>query len=220
MAIAFDTAGHAEGTGSFTASVSLAAAAANEVAIIYVVFDSADTFSSLTVGGSSTGVTQVSVEYTGITNTKYRAYYLVNPPTSSSAYTITTTGTDGFPNIGVLIYSGVDTASPVDSSTTGFTATPLNLTDTVVATNCWLTSGAIAKTVSNLAAGTGTTIRAQQINNRAYGDSNGTVGTGSQTMQWTNTGGSAGGFLVAIKPSAAVASGRDGRSMSLLGVGN
>lgn len=205
--IAFDKSGVASSGGTHTVTVTLAAAATSEVALIWIDYDPADTFSTLTVGGSSTGVTQVGTEFQmgGGANRKGRLYRLVNPPTGSSAYSFTTTGSDANPFMNVALYSGVDQTNPIDSSNTGSATQNVTLSTTVVAANAWLVGfvwwfgvGGITAT-----AGTGTTIRSSLVNVSAGGDSNATVGTGSQSLVFNTSSGSItiGGYIVSLKPT-------------------
>lgn len=219
MAIAFDKSGKASGA-LLTASVSLAAAAADELAIIFVAWNKTYDFASLTVGGSASGITQIGSEFTFGDSDKMRAYYLLNPPTSSSAYLLTTTAPGDGAHIYVILYSGTDLTSPIDSSNTGSATQNVTLTTTVVASDCWL-----AGWVTNFGAGgitptggTGTTIRDSDTG-RADGDSNATVGTGSQSLVFNTTSGATtiGGYVVSFKPPAAAGGGA--HFLPLLGVG-
>ena len=197
MAIAFDTSG--SGTGANSASVSLTAAAANEVAIIVVDLLSTDTIGTPTVGGSSTGVTQIGSDFTNSGQT-VRFYYLVNPPTTSSAYAVSG-ATDGI-QIYVELFSGASTTSPIDSNNTGTSATTnITLSTTVVASNCWLMSffRCFGSGINDNAGGAGTTLR-QTIASSSIGDSNATVGTGSQSMSWTGGRQTSHGFIISIAP--------------------
>lgn len=203
MAIAFDKADSALGNSSTTATVALAAVAANETAIIFAWNDSATTFSSVTVNGSSSGVTQIGSVFTEAGGDQWRAYYLYNPSTSSVNYTVTVTGADPYCRIFVELFSGT-ASDPTDSSNSGaVSSTTLTLSTTVVASNCWLVSAARRLNNGTLSAGTGSTLRDQANVANIVGDSNGTVGTGSQSMSWNLTeSGPMAGFIVSIKPSA------------------
>ena len=220
MAISFDTTGSGSGALN-TATMSIAAAAANEMAFIYAVWDATlgGDFLSLTVNGSTTGVTQIEATQTTPDGAQKMAmFYVYNPPTSAVDYTIITTGVGDGTNIVGSLYSGTD--STIDSSDTGTTTTgsgdTLVLSTTVVAANCWLVSGVGQRGGSadfTPNAGTGTTIRVEQTG-RALGDSNAAVGTGSQSMEWTPQGA---GSLTGIIASFGLPVNR--RSFTLLGVG-
>lgn len=89
---------------------------------------------------------------------------------------------------GSISYSGCAQTEAVDShaKTTGSFSASTNVasTTTVVASNCWLVMGTSNGTGSPVA-GSGTTLR---LNNGGLGfgilDSNGTVGTGAQSLNW------------------------------------
>lgn len=202
-AIAFDKAGAGQDTNS--ASVSLAAAATNEVAVIFVMYQvSSCSFSSLTVGGSSTGVTQMGTEFTnGDSVWHIRSYYIYNPPTSSTAYTFTTTGAGCTNEMQVLLYSGANSTQP-DSYSSGMGTVPITLTTTVVAAGSWLVSAVVNRVHLGITAGTGTVKRVgDSADQFGSGDSNGTVGTGSQSMGWTGPAGTTqGGPIISLAIAA------------------
>ena len=215
MAIATDAFGFARvNTVGAASTVTLAAAEANEVAVIYIWNDAAAT-PTVTVNGVS--ATQVGTGI-NITGTQYiRAFYFANPPTSSVNYVGTTVG--GKTEIHVLLYKGGKQTGIPDSfnSQTGGLS-PQTISTTVVATGCWLVSMSRDYDTGVNNASTGTTLRNAGIG-AASGDSNGTVGTGSQGMTWTGNDGAShlGQFIVSIAPDAVVvvASNR----LALLGVG-
>lgn len=199
MALALDATGwNNAGTGN-TSSVNVTAAGTNRKAIIFVWGDFTPGDPTVTVGGSSTGVTEITRQtLTG--NQKIIAYYYDDPPTSSTAYAVTETGS--YPEIHVITYTGAASGA-VDSFASKTADTALDLTTTVVASNCWLVSCARDYSDGDIIPSTGTT----QRNGGAgidSGDSNGTVGTGAQTMNWSNNGsGNTGGVIVSIAPYVA-----------------
>lgn len=205
MAIAFDKAGCAN-TGTNTATVTLAAAAANEVAIMVFWWNSStfgNTFSSITVNGSSTGITQIGSEYTPADGQKMRAYYLYNPTTSSVNYTVTMTATGGGDGcmLGVGLYSGANSTQP-DSSAFSSPTTPFNVSTTVVQSNCWLVSWARRFGGSTIGVDSGTS-RASVANANIFIDSNGTVGTGSQSLSYSSDATNVLGFVMSLAPEGA-----------------
>lgn len=201
MAIAYVTSGSGDGAGT-TASCSLAATASNQTAVIFLRWNSTYNFSSLTVNGSSSGVTQIGSEYNPFAGEKARIYYLYNPPTSSVTYEFITTGPGDGATIMVGIYSGASsTQADSSNSATSASATSLNLTTTVVAANCWLIGYGRANTT--IAAGASTTQR-NKITANILVDSNGTVGTGSQSLQITrSTSGVIGGGVISLAEAVA-----------------
>jgi hypothetical protein len=209
MAISFDTSGQANAGQNPT--FNLAAAQANEIAIIFVQYSSTSvSISTPTVNGSSTGVTKIGSTYTADNGEKIEAYYLVNPPTSSVAYAVSASVNDDV-TLYVGLYKGVNQGA-VDSNNTGSNAsTSVTLSTTVVAANCWLVSTVYGhgSGVGTPTAGTGTTVRQSRVG-QGLGDSNGTVGTGSQSMGWTNTGTGTNwsGFIVSLAPALSAPVGR------------
>jgi len=199
MAIAYTAAGNNNaGTGN-SSQVNVAATGSDRKAIIFVWGEMSGATPSVTVDGTSTGVNQIGSRLVLSGTQDMYAYYFDNPSTSSVEYRVTEAGS--YPEIHVLMYSGCATGA-VDSNASKTGDTALDLTTTVVASNCWLVSIGRDYSDGDLVVSTGTT----QRNNGAgckSGDSNGTVGTGSQTMNWSNNGsGSTGGFIVSIAPVA------------------
>ena len=208
MAIAFDTSGSGNAGGG-SASFSLAAGAADNVAIILLSYDtgSGATDCSVTVDGNAT--TEIGSEFSGtgaLANKRIMMFYYVDPPTTSVTYQATTTGTGNGIQFTAHIYSGVDTTDPVDSTGTGSgtSTTSATFSTTVVAENCWLASF-IQTSAGGFAASTGTTLRENIAGAGAEGsgDSNGTVGTGSQSMAWTFNSGDYVGRILSIQPESA-----------------
>ena len=115
-------------------------------------------------------------------------------------------------------YTGVDQSNPIDSFAHATTSAgdPLTATTTVVATGCWLV-GAGRGEVSPVTAGTGTTSRAQETDFNSGGmyDSNGIVGTGSQSLQIDFGGTSQGSLIVVSLTPVAGGGGGGGGDISL-----
>lgn len=147
----------------------------------------------MTVGFNCTGATDpyTSIKYNNVqmtainTNNNYAGtewayhYQLIAPATGAHTVDIVSFNTWGT----VISYSGVKQTGFPDSTATGVgtTATTITASTTVVASNCWLTMTLPFWQANSSTAGTGTTIRGTQ-SNRAMYDSNGTVGTGSQSL--------------------------------------
>lgn len=109
---------------------------------------------------------------------------LANPDVGTA--NIVATGCSLF---GVGLYSGVDSVDSSNNVVVDTTST-LTITDTVVGTDVWLVGG-YRNTTTNSSAGTGTTIRelgAWCSNSCGLVDSNGTVGTGNQSLVLTSSG--------------------------------
>ena len=155
----------------------------------------------------ASGRTVSAVTYNGVALTKLNSitaavesstqdgelWYLIAPATGSHTIAVTLTGSVSHSASSAMSYTGVDQSSPIDSSNTGQnnsgTAT-FTLSTTVAKSNCWLVGGVMARDSGPPAAGTGTTLRG--LNSGSWttgGDSNGTVGTGSQSLVFTHTSG-------------------------------
>lgn len=212
MAIAFDTAGgdYEYNTSTSGCTFSLAAASANSIAILFVYANPGSNDPNWanipTVNGVAATLIGTAYNFTG---TQYLyAYYLLNPPTSSVAYTLTTDdiGADRDCELHALIYSDAAQSGQPDSNNTGTGTPTATLSTTVVAANCWLVSAARNVDFGVPTASTGTTARSTAFDTAfASGDSNGTVGTGAQTMAWTAGSGATSGLIISIAPAVAAA---------------
>lgn len=198
MAIAQTNAGYNRASSSGgAASVSLTTSGSDRLAIMFIWSDHPTNVPSCTVGGSgATLITQVQLN----SNQRVTAYYYPDPPTGSTSYSSTTSG--GKSELHVITYSDCDTSTVPDSSaTTSSSTSPTSFSTTVVASDCWLASMIRDFTTGTGTASTGTTQRNAGVGAKS-GDSNGTVGTGSQSMTWTHSG-TCGGIIVSIAPPAA-----------------
>jgi len=110
-------------------------------------------------------------------------------------------------------YTGVNQASPIDSHTTSSAASGTSHADTttVVAANCWLVD-MVSADGGSLAAGASTTQRTTS-SSRAIGDSNATVGTGSQSLNWTMGNAAWATCIASIAPAGV------GHNLPLIGAG-
>jgi len=205
FAIAYETSGNAYTNASTTASLDLASSGTDRLAVIFTLSGGGNRFSSVTVEGQAT--TTVVTNYNPFgAQSLYGLYYIAPPTSSSTTYLFTLIDSADDEEIGVLTYSGCHQTSPIDSSATNVNAAAnpalVALTTTVVASNCWLVSCARNNT-GGASASTGTTLR-QAGTSLATGDSNGTVGTGSQSMSWTRAAnGTTGGIVFSIAPAVA-----------------
>src|SRR3990167_1535930 len=198
MAIAFDKSDSSSNAGT-TTTVSMAAAAANEMAIILLSASTAGTFSAVTVNGVA--ATQRGSTYDWNSERTFAVYYYSNPSTSAVTYSATTSVNDGIRML-VQLYSGAD-APNADATGSNLAADSLTLTVDVVTDDSWLASiyGDAGAGSSDIIAGTGTVER-EDLGADASGDSNTTVASGSRSMGWSGSRLRAGGFIVAIPPTA------------------
>lgn len=131
-------------------------------------------------------------------------WYMVNPPTGTCTIQVNLSGTSNYTSANANSYTGVDQTSPIDShfvtQSTSASAS-FSISTTVGGSNEWLTGFAWSRG-GIPSAGSGTTLRS--TNPGVYianADSNGTVSTGSQSLNFTSTSGTwPGGLVVAIKP--------------------
>lgn len=139
---------------------------------------------------------------------------LANPTVGSNTATANISAVlDGNKQVTLVVtsYTGAQSGSTPDSSgqNTAPTSTTTNfaVSTTVVGSNCWLSGsatedgGAIAGAAT---AGSGTTYRGSVQFNCFGADSNGTVGTGSQSLNWTRTAATPGnivGTIVSFAPA-------------------
>lgn len=108
-----------------------------------------------------------------------------------------------------MSYTGAKQSGQPDSSfkdlynTTGHTS--WSLSTTVVASNCWLVAGMVDDSNAPTA-GSGTTMRQNSASGYGGFDSNGTVSTGSQTLNFAfSSSTKQTGIIVSIAPSVAAA---------------
>jgi hypothetical protein len=188
--IAFDAS--AEGTATTNATLTFAhTCTGNDLILIVAVVDQ---------DHNTTGVTYNGVAMTAINNGAQgdSLWYLVGPATGSNNVVVTRSGAGDLFNAASSSYTGVDQSSPIDSSNTGNSLSrPLTITTTVVASGCWLVGMA-----ANFNAGTSespitsnktTRKNPAFIDTGAYKalnicDTNGTVATGNQSIEFTGGG--------------------------------
>lgn len=201
MAISFDKSAVSNNSGT-TSSVTLAAAEANEIALIFIGVDSTMTINTPTVNGSTTGVVQVGTTYSWNGERKFAVYYQLNPTTSSVVYQEVATTANGL-QFHVALYKGVNQAAPDSSAQIDSASTNVTLTTTVVAANCWVvgTAWVTGAGTASMSAGAATTLRNNDgVTSSALGDSNGTVGTGAQSIIINGSRTHGGGLAVSIAP--------------------
>lgn len=179
------------------------------------------TFSSSNPGITSVTGTYNSVSLTTIytaTNTGSYAgdgfMYLIAPTTGTNTVynTMVIGGGDWQLTCAVVTYSGAKQTSPIDSSAKqdSYNTQTVTATTTVVGSNCWLVGLLSNGNQSPLSYGGVTTARQTQIQYGTLVDSNGTVGTGTQTLSATYYNSAGSDWIVASflpAPASAVNSG-------------
>ena len=172
-------------------------------------------------GGTNTNDISTGMSYAGVAMTRFAfasstdvstgvsetGYYLANPTTGTNNVSTTWTGTATI-SLQCSSFSGVAQNAPDSSQIYGLpypsTASPKNLTTTVVASSSWLV-GAADNGAVTFSAATGTTKRNEQATgmNASLLDSSSTVGTGSQSLQVTWTGSNnLAGIVTSICPAS------------------
>lgn len=199
-------------TATFTDSIFNTSTSTNVMDVICVYWD--NTSSSVTLNGVKVGSTQATL-VSGATavGTQFdsKIFLLPNPPTGTQTVTASTSGNIGAPSkqfaMRTMEYTGVNQSTTPDSSNNDFTngtPNPYTVSTTVVGSNAWLVGCSEDNQSDITGAGSGTTLRGAVVGNLHPADSNGTVGTGSQSLNWTTNGGSAQytGSIISLIPAA------------------
>ena len=211
FAIAFVT---SAGTGNNNTPLALTVSGSNTFLHVFTIGDNTDTLSGISY--NSIAMTFINKIQNNSDRWTY-SYGQVAPTTGTN--NITVSGTS-FNECGAMQYSGCAQTGQPDSSGTNVTASSgatFSVATTVVASNCWTSNGIYGGVwTSELSGSTGRSITGHRLR-----DSNGTVGTGSQSLGFNcNAGNLICGITISIAPAVAVAdTGRDARLLSLLGVG-
>lgn len=213
MAIAFDQASHGNGTGT-SVSKSVTVAGSNTALFVVIQTGTPDT------GSDVTGVTYNGVSMTNLgqrtisANEQVYLWGMVGAATGTNTLAVSRTNS-GFVGLAWSSYTGVAQSGLPDSTAnnSASSSTTLSISNTVVAADCWLVTGVAA--AGGAASSFAGALRATD-NFPAIGDSNGTVGTGSQSNLYTNsTSVSIWGVQVSIAPFTAPSL----HSLGLMGVG-
>lgn len=189
-----------------------------------VLFVAVETFNA------SALVTVTGITYNGVALTKVDSisanlesshqdgelWYLDGPATGANTITVTLSGTAGFALGQATSYTG-KTVSGIDASAktqllTASTSAPANNV-TVVHSDCWLVGMAYSRAAGTPSAGSGTTVRNTTTVGHAIADSNGVVGTGAQTLAYTNGNGTWPAVITASISAANAGGGGGGSSI-------
>lgn len=188
MAIAYDSS--AKGT-TATSSLTFSHTCSGSDLILFVAcrFYQTDKITGVTYNGTAMTLANKRQDNAG-NNCYIYLFYLVNPSTGANNVVVSASAT---PNIQMCAasasYTGVSQTGQPDSNTNkSSTSATMTMTTTVVASNCWLVGA--TSNFRATSASTGTTNR-QQVAGDPFtiSDSNGTVGTGSQSLVWTQSDG-------------------------------
>ena len=168
------------------------------IQVYYVGNDATSVVSSVTYNGVS--MTLISKTNVGGDNTQASyLYYLINPSTGSNTLSVSTSTSVTGLQVQGASYTGVNQSGQPDSYNTGNTSSPLTISTTTVANNCWLVGTAASSSGATLNAGTGTTLRSLAGRQVAF-DSNGAKSpAGSYSLQCTSST-PLGGVIASIAP--------------------
>lgn len=202
---------------TFTDSVFITSTSTNTVAVECIYWDNR-TGGAPIVNGVKIGSSQMTQIDTNSVASAFtgQMYYLLNPPTGTQTVTASSSGaftafSKQFAMV-TLHYTGVNQVSPPDSTNqsvrNGVTDNPFTMSTTVVAANSWLVGCPTSDSGTFLTAGSGTTYRGTAVGNIQQADSNGTVGTGSQSLNWTTNGSITNfeGHIASLAPAIAASS--------------
>jgi hypothetical protein len=197
MAIAFDSSASGAGTSTSPLVFSHTCTGSNLILFVSIGWG-ANSVTAVTYNGVA--LTKIAGQaQTGVSGTDL--YYLINPATGANNVSISFSSS-GLQAVSAS-YTGAKQSGQPDSFNVGNTtgATSLTVATTVVAANCWLVGG-FAASAGTIAAGTGTTQRQSIAGPSFIGDSNGTVATGSQSLQATDSSVNWAGIVASIAPAA------------------
>lgn len=187
MAIAYVAA--SAGGGSTASSLTVAHnVGAGENRILFVGYGGAAAGAVTGITYAGQAMTRVGSELNGAAGV-VGMFYIINPTANSNNWVISLSSSQYIYGAGTS-YTGADQVSQPDSSNTrsASTTTSGNISTTIVANNSWTVCFANAAS-SAISGGVNATIRANPVNNeRAILDSNGTLASGSQTMNFTSAG--------------------------------
>jgi hypothetical protein len=177
-----------------TGSVTLAHSCAGNNLVLWVSVFVNSTASDIVTGITYNGVAMTRVPTDGFVGANaigLYLYYLIGPATGNNNIVVSFSGTHTI-DIFSSSYTGGNQTSAPDSSNHGSvgnpSTSPLTVATMVAASNCWLVGAACDDSIG-LTAGTGTSLLGTIGGSLGFIDSNGTVGTGSRSMQmiWSGT---------------------------------
>jgi hypothetical protein len=202
MAIAYVASGENYSAAATSLTVTLTPSGSDRFVVVSALTGDGNFLGVPKSGGA--GGSDMTVITTAVVSAQYhQMYYYIAPPASSTEFYQPVSGSRGF-DMAAVVYSGVkQTSGAIDSfAAIASGAVPRTFSTTVVASDCWLVSMARNVTTGVVAPHTGTTGRTNGTLHDT-GDSNGTVGTGSQSMAWTDSSGSVYGIIFSLAPATA-----------------
>lgn len=197
MAIAQVTGGTAVLSGGTSVSMG---AAANTVAFLVLNVAPGPSTQIPTINGVNMTAFGSPLTWNGVRVGQW--FYMINPPTGSQ--TVDPKNSGNFDGATVIVFSGVHQTTPIDSSGSATNqASPMTLTTTVVAANCWLVGGGYVDTGGANTAGGSFDNTTLSSTSPAIAHSNGVVATGSRSGTFTHAAAQWGGIVLSIAPAVA-----------------
>lgn len=205
MAIAFDAAA-AEGVSPGSSLTYSHTCTGSNLLLFVGIWQSTDGDHITAVTYNSVSMTRILRQAGAVGGGSVYLYFLINPSTGSNSVSITA-DTSALISAASSSYTGAkQSGQPDSSSSSNVHSTSDTETTTVVDTNCWLVMFGTDQSGGTISAGTGTTKRAGKDGGYSGGifDSNGTVSTGSQSLQFTAVGTSdLAGVIASFSPAVA-----------------
>ena len=219
MAIALDATSFTSSASASSLTWAHTCTGSNRILVVAIGMD-ADTTCTVTYNGVS--MTEIGNAQRSVGGVKTFLFYLIAPTTGTNNI-VATLGTSTKVASGATSYTGAKQSGQPDSSTATFDDATLTfiVSTTVIAPDCWLVGGTRMQDGLAEPSGLGTTTRTEDPTTGAgqktvVSDSNGTVGTGSQSLQWLQGGlDNISGVVASIAPSVSSSANR----LALLGVG-
>lgn len=216
MAIAYDSSAQGTSSGS-SITFSHTCTGSNLALVVFSRFYQGDHVTGVTY--NSVAMTQVNKRQDSAGNDAYTYFYILTAPSTGANNVVISA--DASPSISfggtAASYTGAkQTGQPDSSNSQSSTSATMTMSTTVVASNCWLVGG--TSNFRATSAGTGTTNRQQIAGDPVtLSDSNGTVGTGSQSLEWTQSDSTISAqHILSLAPSASAVT---PSTLLLMGVG-
>jgi len=183
-----------------TQTVSYTCSGSNRALVVAVQKQSSNTCSGVTYNGvAMTLISQGKGNSSGSTTNGY-LFYLSNPASGANNIVATFNSATGVSTITAASYTGVkQTGQPeADGTNSSASTTSLSVSATVTSPNSWLVGQSFSQ--NNMSAGSGTIIRSSVSTTDSIIDSNGTVGTGSQSLTVTQSSGYMNLYAIVLAP--------------------
>lgn len=206
MAIAFDARTNPTETTATTLSFThTAGAGSNKYLLVVVRCTGGVSTTGVTCGGSA--MTKIGSEISvagGGGPFMVSVWRFFAPATGSNAIVVTAASSSTI-RAGAITYTGVRQSSQPDSNSTGSgSASPMTANTTVVVSDCWLfMAGRDGASTDTSSGGSVVRSTSPDAGGVVFGDSNGTVTTGSQSLSFVQDSSNAwGSIIISIAPAS------------------